>query len=67
MWWCKFDVSSAGTDKTELDSVDTLDPACSHTNAEQAGLGVWDAIVFKLVRTLSVITCPYFHGLADNI
>ena len=45
----------AGTDKTKLDSVDTLAPACSLTNAEQAGLG---RNSFQVSISLDIITCP---------
>ena len=53
----------AGTDKTKLDSVDTLAPACSLTNAEQAGLGrnssqVYISLGISLGITLGIITCP---------
>ena len=46
---------SAGTDKTKLDSVETLAPACSLTNAEQVGLG---RNSFQVIISLSIITCP---------
>ena len=48
----------AGTDKTKLDSVDTLAPACSLTNAEQAGLGRNSFQVIIILSTLLVPTCP---------
>ena len=45
----------ASTDKTKLDSVDTLAPACSLKNAEQAGLG---RNSFQVSISLGIITCP---------
>ena len=69
----------AGTDKTKLDSVDTLAPACSLTNAEQAGLGRNSfQVCISLGISLGIITCPnlsqplevtktHFYGKGVNL
>ena len=65
----------ASTDKTKLDSVDTLAPACSLTNAEQVGLG---RNSFQVSISLDIITCPnlsqplevtktHFYGKGVNL
>ena len=50
----------AGTDKTKLDSVDTLAAACQRTKAEQAGLG---RNTFQVNISLSIITSPAIQPL----